>query len=209
MSTKVGVLLEQLMLDAGVDDTRLSQATKIAKANISRLKNDPKANPTLATLKPLAAFFGVTVSQLLGEAPLSGVKEQGQVRCRIPVLPWSSINAFLSEAHFTKADEWISMEDTMHAQAFGVIISDKTLSPIFPLGALLIIEPQQEYTDGMYVLIEGIDGGEPFLRQYLVDGKMRLLKSIKLGSNWGEPISNEMKIIGSVIEIRYRMEGLG
>lgn len=207
MSTKVGALLERFMQDAGVDDTRLSRATNVAKANISRLKKDPKANPTLATLKPLAAFFGLTVSQLLGEAPLTEVNEQAQVRCRIPVLVWSSINSFI-EKQQCHTEDWLSMEEMLDENVFAAIVSDKTMSPIFPLGSILIIEPKADYSDGMYVLMQGVDGGEPFLRQYLVDGSARLLKSVKLGANWVEPISNEMNIIGAIKEIRYKMESM-
>ncbi len=207
MSIKVGALLEQFMLGAGVDDTRLSQATKVAKANISRLRNDPKANPTLATLKPLAAFFGVTVSQLLGEAPIGVMDEVAQVACRLPILAWHDIQNNLDGQYYGVSD-WLSVEEKLTEHSFAVIMSDKTMVPIFPLGSLLIIESQIEYVDGMHVLLKGMDGGDPFLRQYLVDGNVRLLKSLKIGANWVEALNSEMQIIGAVIEIRYKMEGV-
>ncbi len=205
MTTKVGDLLEQLMLGLNVDDTTLSKATKIAKANISRLRNDPRANPTLATLKPLAAFFGITVSQLLGEAPLlDGELIEPQVAFRLPILEWGDVLSF-SNGKSTKFEEWLSTEHGVSEYAFALRITDHTMVALFPLNALLIMDKTTEYQDGMHVLVKMDDNPLPFLRQYLIDGNVRLLKSLKVGANWVEPLTSKMTILGSVIEVRYQM----
>lgn len=205
MTTKVGTLLEQFMLGAKVDDATLSAETKVAKANISRLKNDPKANPTLATLKPLAAFFGVTVSQLLGEEPLTQVNEKGQVLSRLPILSWDDVQTNLT-GHYFGVTDWLSVEYQVSEFAFALKVSDKTLIPIFPVGAILIIDKQTVYEDGMHVLVRNNEGDPPFLRQYLIDGNMKLLRSLKLGTHWSEPLSDSLTLIGAVLEVRFNRE---
>lgn len=44
----------------------LSAQTGVSVSNISRLKNHPNSNPTVATLKPIADYFEVSIDQLLG-----------------------------------------------------------------------------------------------------------------------------------------------
>lgn len=206
MATKVGALLEQLMFRLNVDDNKLSKATKVAKANISRLRNDPKANPTLATLKPLAEFFGVTVSQLLGEAPLSNNDViEPQIAFRIPILEWNNIVGFV-DGKRKKIDNWLSTEHGVTEHSFAVRVTDHTMVSLFPLDALLIIDKSTKYQDGMHVLVCSDDNSLPFLRQYLVDGNVRLLKSLKIGANWVEPLTEKIHILGAVIEVRYQME---
>ena len=91
MRHQLGKRLQYLMMKLGIDETFLSTQTHVAKANISRLKNDPASNPTLATLKPLADFFGITVSQLLGEVPLEDEAFQQGNHFRIPVIGFRHI----------------------------------------------------------------------------------------------------------------------
>lgn len=206
MATQVGSLLEQLMAKAGVDETRLSKATKIAKANISRLKNDPKANPTLATLRPIAEFFGITVSQLVGESPIeSQILSSNKTVSRIPVIKWHSISQYITEkvAH---SSNWLSTEHQLSEKAFAVQVQDKTMVALFPPHALLIIDKLEEYKDGMYILVKEHNMDEPFLKQLIIDGNVKLLKSLKIGINRIDNLLNQQTILGAVVEVRYHMQ---
>lgn len=72
MSQKVKHLtaanLKKLMDLHQINDKVLSGSTGVPAANISRLKNNLTCNPTLGTLLPIAKYFGITVSELIGEA---------------------------------------------------------------------------------------------------------------------------------------------
>lgn len=59
--------LGELMAQNGVSSTDLAKLTGIPKANISRLLSDPNCNPTILTLLPIAKYFEVSVSQLIGD----------------------------------------------------------------------------------------------------------------------------------------------
>lgn len=204
MTTKVAQAMAELMRLAEVDDNQLSKITKVAKANISRLRNDPKANPTLATLKPLAEFFGVTVSQLLGEAPLNVDQGHGQVAYRVPLLA----NDALLEARddvAIKASQWLSTDYTVSEHAFAYKVLDTTLSPMFPYHSALIIDKKETYEDGSYLLVKSLASSKPFLRQYVIDGDSFWLKSVKLGPELVEPLNEGHQILGEVIEVRYQV----
>jgi len=59
--------LYRLMESRKVELKDISKATGIPKANISRLLNDKTSNPTLNTLIPLARYFDISVSDLIGD----------------------------------------------------------------------------------------------------------------------------------------------
>lgn len=203
MAHQVGERLKQLMARLGIDETRLATETKVAKANISRLRNDPHANPTLATLKPLADFFGISVSQLLGEAPLNTAGDGVVPNCRVPLLAWTQVSAFL-EGKLAMHYQWVSTELEVTNNAFALKIVDKTMGPLFPVDAVVIIDRQPAYQEGMHVLICDAQLETPYLRQLIIEGNVRLLKSLKVGSHWVEAMNKAHTIVGTAIEVRYQ-----
>ena len=61
-------ILRQLIEERGISLKELSSETGVAAPNISRLLSSSDSNPTLSTLMPIARFFGVSVSMLIGES---------------------------------------------------------------------------------------------------------------------------------------------
>ncbi len=211
MSHKAGLQLKKLMNEADIDDLRLSQLTGVAKSNISRLKNDPDSNPTLATLKPIADYFAITVSQLLGEVPIAtqgAQDESGVIITQVPKIAWDEIQSFIRDKHQLLQLASISTDRVVSTDAFAVTVMDSTLMPIFPKGALLVVEPNQTPADGSHILMMTSAKAKPCLRQYLQDGETVLLKSLKAGTNWMEPLESQHQIIGVVLEVRYQLEDL-
>lgn len=64
--------LKLLLFRHGLTEAELAKKTGVSKANISRLINQNNCNPTLNTLAPLAQYFEISVSQLIGEIPVEG-----------------------------------------------------------------------------------------------------------------------------------------
>ncbi len=68
---RLSAILNHLMAESKIDGVQLSRRTGIPVTTINRLrKNDADNNPTLSTLVPLAHFFAITVSQLIGDEPI-------------------------------------------------------------------------------------------------------------------------------------------
>ena len=66
----LGDVLSLLMTECDIDDAKLSREVSIPASTISRMRLNPDANPTASTLRPIAKFFSVSISQLLGDEPL-------------------------------------------------------------------------------------------------------------------------------------------
>ncbi len=69
MST-VAEILTTLMVRAGLSDNELADRTGIPQPTISRIKNGNSRDPRDSTLRPLAEYFRLSVSQLRGDVPL-------------------------------------------------------------------------------------------------------------------------------------------
>ena len=83
---RLSAILNHLMAESRIDGVQLSRRTGVPVTTINRLrKNDVDNNPTLSTLVPLANFFVITVSQLIGDGP-----EKSTVKfiARGPSTPW-------------------------------------------------------------------------------------------------------------------------
>ncbi|APS44778.1 hypothetical protein AVI51_15375 [Piscirickettsia salmonis] len=58
--------LKQLMLQADVDSSELSQHTNLTISTINRLRSGSSSvNPTVTTLIPIANYFGVSIESLI------------------------------------------------------------------------------------------------------------------------------------------------
>lgn len=51
----------------GVSPSRAAIDAGLSKSTVSKWKNDPTARPTGTVIAKLTAYFGITVSELLGE----------------------------------------------------------------------------------------------------------------------------------------------
>lgn len=71
---------------------------KDLQPTIWRILNIPNYAPTLPTLKVLASYFGITVSQLLGETPLEDDKQTQTLMQVMQVLPKYKKDVLVSTA---------------------------------------------------------------------------------------------------------------
>ncbi|HRX70981.1 MAG: helix-turn-helix transcriptional regulator [Candidatus Competibacteraceae bacterium] len=66
----VSQILSTLMDRAGLTDNELSDRVGVPQPTISRIRNGAIRDPRDSTLRPLAQYFGLSVSQLRGDMPL-------------------------------------------------------------------------------------------------------------------------------------------
>lgn len=71
---KLSEILSHLMSEADIKSAALARKTGIGQPVIYRLMTGATENPQILTIKPLADFFGKSIDQLLGLAPLESIK---------------------------------------------------------------------------------------------------------------------------------------
>ena len=122
----LGEIIRALMAERKIDDTELAKATGIASSSLSRIKNDPATNPTLASLLPIAKFFGITVSQLIGETALNKgyvtepIRHKTLIIKQVPVIAWEEIQDFKTNK-LQEFNNWLPSNRSLSDKAFALI----------------------------------------------------------------------------------------
>lgn len=203
-------VLSFLMNECDIDDATLSRETYIPASTISRMRLNSEANPTAATLRPIAKYFAISISQLLGDEPLPRDRLPGTqnpsyfTSARMPILEWDWVNDWIDnngENIKGKLSKWISTEKEVGIKSFSLIISTESFGLSFRKGSLIMIDPEQELRDGDLILLK--EEKDLVLRQFLVDGSDRYVKSVNPEIKGIKLLSKNHNIIGIVIETRF------
>ena len=207
---QLNVILKRLMVECDIDDIRLANATGVPFTTIARMRSNPKANPTASSLRPLAKYFGISISQLLGDEPLAPERlikatlEKMIAPTRVPVIPWSKITnwAFQNKSDFDDISGWVSVDLPTSATSYAVKIENSAFGPSFPQHALIIADPNINPQSGDTVLIKLDNDPTILLKEILIDGQVVYLKSVNPELKHTLTLSEPYKLCGTIVEIR-------
>lgn len=207
----LGVLLNTLMEECDIDDIGLSKQTGVPASTISRMRINPNANPTAATLRPIAKFFDISISQLLGDEPLPSDRITGThnptpfTAAKIPVITWKSAEQWQDGNYVVDnlAINWITTERSVSKNTFAVVVPTDSFGPAFRKGSLLICDPETELKDGDLVLVKFKVENEILFRQLIKDGSDTYIRSVNPELKSIRPLVGDYKLLGIVDEIRY------
>lgn len=206
-------ILRGLMAEKDIDDTRLAKATGVAISSLSRIKNDPFCNPTLASLQPLAEFFGVTVSQLIGETSLNRSyiaepnKRRTLVVLQVPLVQWDEIETFLADK-LTEFNQWVPSNLPLSKQAFALCVQNTTWGNLFCQGSYLLADPEVNAVDGDYVVVHNQADKNYYIKRLVIEGSDKYLQSLNPDIKLTEKIKNTESITAVIVEIRQIVKAI-
>lgn len=205
-------ILSMLMKECDIDDADLSRQTGVPASTISRMRIHSNANPTASTLRPIAKFFDISISQLLGDEtlPLSRIPGTHNptpfTASRVPIIEWNQIYKWKNEgmdAFKGKLNKWISTERKVGRNVFALVVPTDSLGLAFRKGSLLISDPNVEPNDGDLVLIKFENEPTILFRQILKDGADFYIRSVNLELKGTKLLEGNYEFLGMVIETRY------
>lgn len=65
----------QLCAERGISPSRAAIEAGLSKSTVSKWKSSPSAEPTGTAIKKLTEYFGISVAELMGEAPVPDEKK--------------------------------------------------------------------------------------------------------------------------------------
>lgn len=209
-------ILNQLMLECDLDDAKLSRQTGVPASTISRLRLSSSANPTAASLRPLAKFFEISISQLLGDEPLPNhlngpAPSFSNTTRMLPVIDWTWIGEWLpgdgvSETKKTEMpSQWISTEREMSEKSFAVQIPTERFGLFLRKGSVILVDPLKAHRDGDLVLVKTPQENIISLRQILMEGQAYYLRSVNPEIKGTLPLKEPFEIFGVVVETRFQL----
>lgn len=170
--------LSKLMEDNHISLSILYRNTGIAIPTIKRLQSDPTTNPTIATLLPIANFFGITVTQLIGSEPLptdvTGYIEDKTHWLKVPLIQWQQTIDWKKSKNQERDDSFVLVDIDVGQNPYALKVEEDDWLTISK-GSILIIntEIQPEHKD--YIIVHKIGQNNSTLKQVMIDeGKIYL-----------------------------------
>lgn len=192
-----------------LSDNDLADRTGVPQPTISRIKSGESRDPRDKTLRPLAKYFGVTVSQLRGDMPLSDSQSPHEpsnvapgppVRGAVPLISWVSAGAWretIDSLEPGMAEEWIETTAPIRQHTFALKVQGDSMEPDFPSGTYIVVEPDLDPQPGDFVIAR--NGDEATFKQLTKDGADWYLKPLNQRYPI-KPLESPCKIIGVVRE---------
>lgn len=173
---KLSDILKTLLKHRKLTVSELSRHTGIVQPVIYRMTTGETDNPKLSSLLPIANYFNVSISQLIGEEPLDTTSQAApQKITTLPLLPW--VDAYDYKNATLKVQKNITASGLSN-DAFALIMPDTSMEPMFQRGSLLIFDPVIEPQDRSFVLVQLKEAQAPVFRQLIIDVNQRYLKPL-------------------------------
>ncbi|MGB6977064.1 MAG: helix-turn-helix domain-containing protein [Gammaproteobacteria bacterium] len=199
---KLALLLDKLMEKREITESELARRTGISQPVINRLLCGRNDNPKLTTLLPIANYFSLSLSELIGEAPLpegflsttSSNLEKPIVR--VPVLNWEDVIEWPKNKDNIKPIDTHVVNVSISVDGYALKLLDITMGLIFPEGTLIIVDPSLQPIDRNLVIIHILGKKLPIFRQILFDMDKVYLK----------PFNSDLNI--TLLEKKYVILGV-
>lgn len=172
--------LNLLMAETRLNANELARRTGVPPSSIKKIRNNDNPNPTLTTLGPLANFFSITVSQLIGDAPLKLEMNQAQstmlnLASQIPIISWdqaASLPIILNKEH-----PFVFAERQYSKNTFGLVI-DENINEQFTKGTLILVDYNATFKGHDYALVLKENQKKPSIKQILIEDDQIYFKSL-------------------------------
>ncbi len=186
--SKIGVNISRLMEACGIDAAQLAIQTNLPPSTISRLRsNTTEFSPNLSSLLPIAEFFRVTISQLIGEEPINSsvygtFKPTKICKLPLPVLDAKTIKGYVL-GQLMEPELTVDVDISVSEKSFAYVLQGNAMEPHFPDKSLLIIDPAVSYENLDHILVIPKGKFTPILRQVLIDGDEQYLRALNPAFN--------------------------
>jgi SOS-response transcriptional repressor LexA len=199
-------VLNKLMALRNVSMNQLHKLTGVPLTTINRMATSKNINPTIATLIPIANYFGVTLNQLMGIDPLNtGLAtnqncEKTAILINVPLITWEQAISWSTDHAKIKTEKTISTDARLRANSFALIITEPTLEGFFPTSVLIVdSEANPEHSD--YAIVYKIGQKRATLKQILIDDDKIYLRPLNKEYQT-QMMSKSYIILGTVAQVR-------
>ena len=208
-NTSIADIIKKLMHVAGISESVLARETNIPQTTLNRLLTKGLDART-KTLRPIGNFFNVSVSQLIGEAPIdyssiefdAGLNDN-ECWNNIPVIRWEDISfwEFIKKSIDPYTNRHILTEKSVSRNTFACVI-ERQFEPLFHKGSTLIIDADKKIDDNSLVIIRELNK-EPVMRKIVLGEDNEILVTHPIiTSTIPEPMGRNTKIVGVILECR-------
>lgn len=211
---KLSHILKKLITDNSLSESELARRTGVAQSVIHKILSSENKNPTLSTLKPIADFFCINISQLIGEIPLpvpANIKNSDEITkvdalklSHVPLIPLDYASQWIKKQTSGAHNFRYTTTDLKMAEgAFAVEMDTAAMEPRFPQGTILIIDPILKPKDADFVLAKLSVDSEIVFRQLFINKSLTYLTSINPFEKQSLiPLNEKDEILGVLVQAK-------
>ena len=204
---EISNILNYLIKKTHVSEAELARKISVPRATINRLASGRTPDPRASTLNAIAAYFNISVDQLLGKQPIFLDNNHlviANTHISIPIIEWKQTKNWENIITKLKPGEhfdWVMVDPSIDQAKFAIRINSESMWPQFQMNTVLIIAPEKETKNRDFVIAHIQKSDEVVFRQLIVEDNYKFLKAI---NNIFPTIKFEDcdKIIGVVIQTR-------
>lgn len=202
--------LKQLLLSHnGLSVSELARQIDIPQPTLHHLLNGITRKPRSHVLEKLAAFFSISIQQLIGELPLhqaipKAIKQELKLSA-VPIIDWQTVSLW-PQAKQTQQFKEIIVDRVIDEDAFALIMPDASMEPLFPHNALLIFDTQKQPKDRDFVLAHFTQEDKLLFNRLFIEQSGYYIKAEQLGGDIKliKLNSAQDKILATLIEVRLK-----
>lgn len=198
--------LNMLMAKARLTSSDLAKLIGVPATTIKRIKNNEQSNPTVATLLPIAKYFAITVSELIGcedEFPATLTTDNYLGWRSIPVLSWSECIHYRI-LDYSQIVRRIVTDKKVSSKSYALTIEEQN-QKFFPKNSYLIIDPDVDLQSEDLVINVKKNAGIADVKRYIMKTNQTYLQSLDNSSDATE-LTNEFLILGAVVQYKVDLK---
>ncbi len=182
---KLSKILQKLLYEKRINASELAREVDLPVPTVHRLVTGKSTRPYESSLKPIADYFSIEVTQLLGEKPLPSDEKASTLKSNsndleknlavsLPLIPWNNLT------NLEKMEEYseIPFLGKISDKGFATIMPDTSMEPLVQRDSIIIFDPLILPTDRSCILIKLHETKAYVLRQLLIDADHKYLKSL-------------------------------
>lgn len=190
----------------------LSRKIKVSYGSIYDLSVGT-SNPTFAVLHKISSYFDLSVSQFIGDLPVTTNTNPNFIKL-VPVIEWSEVFTFLTDSDYSSNKIShsklisISSKNQFNEKTFALIANEKT-EPTFNKGTFLIFDKliaELEKYDNRFMLVES-----PIsflsIKKLLVEGKHIFLQSLNNNVPL-QSLDDNSNVIACLIQAKLELDNI-
>jgi transcriptional regulator with XRE-family HTH domain len=177
------VLQMLLRVNGDLNPTDLAKETGVPQPTIHHILEGKTKKPRQTTLKSLADFFSISISQLTGVIPLSlnipsTIKDSLRIST-VPLINWELAKAWERNKNDLSKYKEILIEKQVDENAFALQLLDSKMEPLFQESSILIFDPSKKATERDFVLVYLSKSDSIIFNRLFIDGKNYYIKKDK------------------------------
>lgn len=137
-----------------------------------------------------------------------GVNFQPHTNKEVHQIGWGQIGDWVMNAVIREDSSTYSRVTTSvdaGDRAFALQVKGDSMLPAIPDGFLVIVDPDEPYRDGDYVIARIDDAPNPVLRRVTIDGPALALDALKPGYPAYHSTAHKIQTLGTVVEIKITL----